>query len=171
MKRPCRNASQTSRIKLRELHPIPLKTFNFNWMKKELNDRRNLSKTLGAVVEHKGEKYLLWRVNEAGKAQLLKPDLTKYSGMPEMDKLTWLYQLPLVYFNNKDYVVDNKQRIISLATGKICSFTPAINQKIIKDASESEIVDIRTNYNMGFLTFSEFYLQTFSAVLDYFREI
>jgi hypothetical protein len=33
MKRPCRNASQTSIIKMRELHPIPLKTFNFNWMK------------------------------------------------------------------------------------------------------------------------------------------
>ena len=34
MKRPCRNASQTSIIKMRELHPIHLKTFNFNWMKK-----------------------------------------------------------------------------------------------------------------------------------------
>ena len=34
MKRPCTNASQTSIIQLRELHPIPLKTFNFNWMKK-----------------------------------------------------------------------------------------------------------------------------------------
>jgi hypothetical protein len=33
MKRPCRNASQTNLIKMRELHPIPLKTFNFNWMK------------------------------------------------------------------------------------------------------------------------------------------
>ena len=33
MKRPCRNTSQTSRFKMRELHPIPLKTFNFNWMK------------------------------------------------------------------------------------------------------------------------------------------
>jgi len=33
MKRPCRNLSQTSMIKIRELHPIPLKTLNFNWMK------------------------------------------------------------------------------------------------------------------------------------------
>ncbi len=33
MKRPCRNASQTSRFKMGELHPIPLKTNNFNWMK------------------------------------------------------------------------------------------------------------------------------------------
>lgn len=33
MKPPCRNASQTSIIKMRELHPIPLNTFNFNWMK------------------------------------------------------------------------------------------------------------------------------------------
>ena len=36
MKRPCRNASQTSIIKIRELHPIPLKTFNFNWMKRRV---------------------------------------------------------------------------------------------------------------------------------------
>ncbi len=34
MKRPCRNVSQTSIIKKRELHPIPLKTNNFNWMKR-----------------------------------------------------------------------------------------------------------------------------------------
>jgi RHS repeat-associated protein len=33
MKRPNRNASQTSIIKLREFHPIPMKTFNINWMK------------------------------------------------------------------------------------------------------------------------------------------
>jgi beta-glucanase (GH16 family) len=32
MKRPF-NASQTSMIKMRELHPIPFKTFNFNWVK------------------------------------------------------------------------------------------------------------------------------------------
>jgi hypothetical protein len=44
MKRPCRNASQTSIIKMRKLpayrtgrHPIPLKTFNFNWMKNVRN--------------------------------------------------------------------------------------------------------------------------------------
>lgn len=36
MKRPCRNSSQTSIIKTRELHSIPLKTFNFNWMKKNI---------------------------------------------------------------------------------------------------------------------------------------
>ncbi len=34
MKRPCRNASQTSIIKMRELHPLPFKTFN--WMKTKL---------------------------------------------------------------------------------------------------------------------------------------
>lgn len=33
MKRPCRNASQASIIKMRELHPIPLITLYFNWMK------------------------------------------------------------------------------------------------------------------------------------------
>src|SRR5690554_5667241 len=45
MKRPCRNASQTSIIKMRELpayrtgrHPIPLKTFNFNGMKTNRRD-------------------------------------------------------------------------------------------------------------------------------------
>jgi hypothetical protein len=34
MKRPYRNASQTNIIKNRELHPMPLKTFNLNWMKR-----------------------------------------------------------------------------------------------------------------------------------------
>jgi uncharacterized protein YbbC (DUF1343 family) len=33
MKRPCSNTSQTSRIEKRELRPISLETFNFNWMK------------------------------------------------------------------------------------------------------------------------------------------
>ncbi len=42
MKRPCRNASQTNLIKMRELHPIPLKTFNFNWMNKSLKISRIL---------------------------------------------------------------------------------------------------------------------------------
>ncbi len=36
MKRLCKDASQTSVNKMRELHPIPLKTFNFNWMKAKL---------------------------------------------------------------------------------------------------------------------------------------
>ena len=33
MKRLYRNASQTSILKTRELHPILLRAFNFNWMK------------------------------------------------------------------------------------------------------------------------------------------
>lgn len=33
MNRPFRIASQTSKIKMRELHPILLKTYHFNWMK------------------------------------------------------------------------------------------------------------------------------------------
>lgn len=36
MKRRCKNASQTSIIKMEGLHPIPWKKFDFNWMKSAL---------------------------------------------------------------------------------------------------------------------------------------
>ncbi len=49
MKRPCRNASQTSIIKRREL-PVPLKTFNFNWMKKHSYFKKYLMKYLGIFL-------------------------------------------------------------------------------------------------------------------------
>ncbi len=78
MKRPCRNASQTSIIKMRELHPIPLKTFNFNWMKIQSSPPPTIAKKIYAIVCNQlpgnhiktssillsmaGQKIVLWRL-------------------------------------------------------------------------------------------------------------
>ena len=55
----------------------------------EINFVNEFPKTLGCVVEYNGKKYLLWHVNSFGKAQLMNPDGTKFSGTPEVAKLKW----------------------------------------------------------------------------------
>ncbi len=137
----------------------------------EINFVNEFPKTLGCVVEYNGKKYLLWHVNSFGKAQLLKPDGTKFSGTPEVAKLKWLYQVPIVNFNKVDYVVDVKHRIISLATGKICIETGIIRERLLAEANQSEIVSIKTNYDMGFLTFREFFYQTITAIKEHILEL
>ena len=127
-------------------------------------------KTLGCVVSYKGKKYLLWHVNSFGKAQLMNPDGTKFSGTPEVDKLTWLYQVPIVNFNKVDYAVDIKHRIISLATGKICYTSGTVRDFILEEVKKSEIVEIHARYDMGFLTFREFYYQTITAIKEHIQE-
>ena len=127
-------------------------------------------KTLGCVVSYNCKKYLLWHVNSFGKAQLMNPDGTKFSGTPEVAKCKWLYQVPIVNFNKVDYVVDIKHRIISLATGKICYTSGTVRDFILEQAKQSEIVTIHANYDMGFLTFREFYFQTITAVHDHLKE-
>ena len=127
-------------------------------------------KTLGCVVSYNGKKYLLWHVNSFGKAQLMNPDGTKFSGTPEVAKLTWLYQVPIVNFNKVDYAVDVKHRIISLTTGKICYTSGTVRDFILAAANKSEIVEIHANYDMGFLTFREFYYQTISIIKEHIEE-
>lgn len=127
-------------------------------------------KTLGCVVSYNGKKYLLWHVNSFGKAQLMNPDGTKFSGTPEVAKLKWLYQLPVVHYNNVDYAVDIKHRIISLAIGKICFETGIIRERILEEVKQSPIIDIRARYDMGLLTFSEFYHQTISVIQEHLEE-
>jgi hypothetical protein len=136
----------------------------------EINFVSQFPKTLGCVVEYNGKKYLLWHVNSFGKAQVMNPDGTKFSGTPEVDKLKWLYQLPLVHYNNTDYAVDIKHRIISLSTGKICFESGTVREYIIDMAAQSEIVDIHANYDMGFLTFREFYYQTVVSVKEHIEQ-
>jgi hypothetical protein len=136
----------------------------------EINFINEFPKTLGCVVSYNGKKYLLWHVNSFGKAQLMNPDGTKFSGTPEVAKLTWLYQVPIVHFNKVDYVVDIKHRIISLATGKICYQSGSVRDFILEQANQSEIVTIHANYDMGFLTFREFYYQTITAVKEHLQK-
>jgi hypothetical protein len=100
----------------------------------------------------------------------MNPDGTKFSGTPEVAKLKWLYQVPMVHFNKVDYVVDVKHRIISLGTGKICFESGTVREFILEQANQSEIVTIHTKYDMGFLTFREFYYQTISVVKEHLEQ-
>jgi hypothetical protein len=75
-----------------------------------------------------------------------------------------------VNFNNVDYVVDIKHRIISLATGKICFESGTVREKLLADANQSEIVTIKSDYDMGFITFREFYYQTITAIKEHIEE-
>jgi hypothetical protein len=130
----------------------------------EINFINEFPKTLGCVVQYNGKKYLLWHVNSFGKAQLMNPDGTKFSGTPEVAKLKWLYQVPIVHFNKVDYVIDINHRIISLATGKICFESGTVRDFLFEEVRKSEIITIHDNYMMGYLTFREFYYQTISVV-------
>ena len=136
----------------------------------EINFVNEFPKTLGCVVEYNGKRYLLWHVNSSGKAQLMKPDGTKFSGTPEVAKLKWLYQVPIVNFNKVDYAVDIKHRIISLATGKICYTSGTVRNFILDEVKKSEIVSIHANYDMGDLTFKEFYCQTITAIKEHIEQ-
>ena len=136
----------------------------------EINFINEFPKTLGCVVSYNEKKYLLWHVNSFGKAQLMNPDGTKFSGTPEVAKLKWLYQVPIVHFNKVDYVVDIKHRIISLATGKICFESGSVREFILEQVKESEIVTIHANYDMGYLTFREFYYQTITEVHEHLKQ-
>jgi hypothetical protein len=100
----------------------------------------------------------------------MNPDGTKFSGTPEVAKCKWLYQVPIVNFNKVDYVVDVKHRIISLATGKICFVSGTVREFILEQATQSEIVEIHARYDMGFLTFREFYYQTITVVKEHLEQ-
>lgn len=74
---------------------------------------------VGDIVEYKGERFVLWNINETGKAQLT--DLIsgeKFSGTPNVDKLTHLEKGAIVPYNNGTSYIVAKDRIISTATGK-----------------------------------------------------
>jgi hypothetical protein len=69
-----------------------------------------------------------------------------------------------------DYDVDIKHRIISLATGKICFVSGTVCEFILEHANQSEIVTIHAIYDLGFLTFREFYYLTIGAIKEYIQE-
>ena len=73
----------------------------------------------GSVVEYKGEKYLYWNTNAAGKAQLVKTNGDKFSGTPNVDKLVVLGNYPTTMYNNVEYIVTDNDNVYSGATGKL----------------------------------------------------
>ena len=76
----------------------------------------------GTVVIYKGKYYLFLRINTSGKAQLLTAEGKKYSGTPEMGKITELvnYKLKRYSYNTYNYVY-TKLGLVSLTTGNIMS--------------------------------------------------
>ncbi len=73
----------------------------------------------GAVVEYNGKKYLFWNENAAGKAQLINTDGTKFSGTPNLDKITVLGNYKTTVFNNTEYIVTDNNNVYSGATGNL----------------------------------------------------
>lgn len=71
----------------------------------------------GAVVTYNNKKYILWNINNANKAQLIQTDGTKFSGTPNLDKLTVDGNYPIANYNGTDYIVTNNGNIYSLANG------------------------------------------------------
>ena len=127
----------------------------------------NLKITIGSVVKFHDEMFLLWGINEFGSARLLRRDGTKHCEMPKLDELEWLYQVPVVRWKNRNYIVDKRNRIFSLFSGNITYISGPSHEKLIRDASCSPISEIHNRYIKGYLTFRNFYNETVSALHDY----
>ena len=111
--------------------PTGVKLFNKN--DKELKK--------GSVVEYNGKKYLFWNDNN-GKAQLINTDGTKFSGTPNLDKLTVIGAYTTTMYDNTEYIVTDNNNIYSGATGNLVfvnldGSTKSKKAKIIKAALES----------------------------------
>ena len=86
---------------------------------KEIKDTGKLPQAQpGDVVQYNGKFYILWNINASKKAQLTKTNGDKFSGTPNMDKITYIKTLPRVTYNGNEFVVDKTDRIFSLANGK-----------------------------------------------------
>lgn len=99
----------------------------------------------GSVVEYNDKKYLFWNKNQSGKAQLINTDGTKFSGTPNVDKLTVIGSYPTVMYNSTEYIVTDNNNVYSGATGNLV-YTGADNsskvqkQRIIDAAKEQASV-------------------------------
>lgn len=122
----------------------------------------------GDVVEYKGKPYILWNINAAGKAQLTAADGSKFSGTPEMDKLTYLKSLPKVEFNNKMFVVDSKDRIFSLSSGNEVYKTGTEKPQIL--AKLKEYPTQPQAQALDFKTMPEFTLERKREILSNFAK-
>jgi hypothetical protein len=95
----------------------------------------------GSVVEYNGKKYLFWNDNN-GKAQLINTDGTKFSGTPNLDKLTVIGAYTTTMYDKTEYIVTDNNNIYSGATGNLVftnldGSTKSKKAKIIKAALES----------------------------------
>ena len=72
----------------------------------------------GSVVKYNGVIYLFWSKSKSGQAQLIDMNGNKFSGTPNIDKLTVLGSYQTTMYNNTEYIVTDKDNIYSGASGK-----------------------------------------------------
>lgn len=72
----------------------------------------------GSVVEYKGLKWIVWNITDSNRAQLINTNGEKFSGTPNLDKLTKIGDYTTTDFNGTDYIVTANENIYSLDTGK-----------------------------------------------------
>lgn len=74
----------------------------------------------GSIVQYNGKEYIFWNKNESGKAQLIDIQTgEKFSGTPNMDKLTVTGLLKTAIYNKSPYIVTKDNKIYSGATGNL----------------------------------------------------
>ena len=72
----------------------------------------------GSVVNYNDKKWIVWNISDSNKAQLINTEGEKFSGTPNLDKLTKIGDYTTTVFNGTDYIVTQNENIYSLATGK-----------------------------------------------------
>jgi hypothetical protein len=125
------NQEETPDLDVSEIQTTQSSTTQ-NPIQKELNEGTNISNVSdeklfdpndkelkkGSVVKYNDNYYLFWNENAAGKAQLINIDGTKFSGTPNMDKMTDIIgSFKSVEYNSTEYIVTDKGNIYSGATG------------------------------------------------------
>jgi len=73
----------------------------------------------GVVVMYNNTKYLMYKLNDSGKCQLLDINLVKCSGTPLLKNVFVIGKLPRVYFNRGYYLLTKTKDIVSCRTGDV----------------------------------------------------
>jgi len=73
----------------------------------------------GSVVLYNNKYYLLYKVNESNKCQLIDKYYNKFSGTPLIKNVEIIKKLPRVYFNRGFYLLTTDKHIISCRTGNV----------------------------------------------------
>jgi hypothetical protein len=123
----------------------------------------------GAVVTYNNQYFLLWNINETNKAQLITSAGKKFSGTPDVSKLTWVKTLPSVEYLNASYLVDKHNRIFSLASGNevysLKSKSQHHRNAILAQVTKSPIFKIQQNFEIGFISKTEMMLQMMDEIV------
>jgi len=74
---------------------------------------------VGTVVKYGSKVYLLYKINRAGKCQLLNREYVKQSGTPLLKNVQALYRLPVVSYDNRQFILTKTLDIISSVSGNV----------------------------------------------------